>query len=443
MVSQFCPRCGTQVRLDGAPEPNVPAGPTGLTAITEPIGPLPHRPDGPLAAVPQMFPTELVAPSAGVSQAWSQVPDATGGPVTGLFPGWTGMHPAVAAPGGVGALAPRPERRRRALYAVLGIAALTALVLVVAIFVTPNWGDRGSVAGKDAQPIPAASSAAVVSPDSSTESSESGTHPSTAGSMPERVTEPVRTVTVTAAPTGATAVRPTATAPVPPVTTPPTKKGTTKATTKATPTKPKAKVTKTVIPTPIKPQAQPLGVPQRNISCSAGYIVQLASELDSKAFVARVAALRASGQVPAGALAADSTRSCKIFTSQSNTVVLYAGPFASRYDGCAARLAGPADAFLKGADPARAQEYVSCLCPARTAGLPQYSALGQQGVWVGELQRVLGNRLNISIADLAGNWGTFTPGTKAAVQRFQQEKKLPATGGVDSRTWKALQAANC
>ena len=184
-------------------------------------------------------------------------------------------------------------------------------------------------------------------------------------------------------------------------------------------------------------------MPQREITCSGGYIVQLASELDEPRFKARVATLKSAGRLPAGALAADSARSCRIFTSQANTLVLYSGPFPSKYDGCAARLAGPADAYIKGGNTATSGEYVSCLCPAAPAAVPRYSVVGQQGVWVGELQRVLGNRLGIDVPDLAGHWGTFTAGTQAAVRTFQQAAKLPANGVVDARTWSALQSAQC
>jgi hypothetical protein len=169
----------------------------------------------------------------------------------------------------------------------------------------------------------------------------------------------------------------------------------------------------------------------------------LASELDQARFKARVAALKSARQVPAGALAADSGRSCAIFTSQVNTLVLYSGPYASKYDGCVARLAGPADAYIKGGNAASARDYISCLCPASAARLPRYATVGQQGVWVGELQRVLGNRLNIGIGDLAGNWGRFTAGTQAAVRRFQQRAHLPGNGVVDARTWTALRSAEC
>lgn len=187
----------------------------------------------------------------------------------------------------------------------------------------------------------------------------------------------------------------------------------------------------------------PLGVPERQITCNAGFVVQLASELDAAAFTAHVARLKASGQLPAGSLVADSSKSCKIFTSQQNTLVLYSGPYAGPYDGCAARLAGPADAYIKGSNPGSSQQYISCLCPAKAAQVPQFSQVGSQGAWVGEAQRVLGNKLNIDISDLANQWGIFTPGTKAAVAAFQKAAHLPAGGDLDHRTWKALQSAEC
>jgi len=187
-----------------------------------------------------------------------------------------------------------------------------------------------------------------------------------------------------------------------------------------------------------------LGVPEQQISCSNGYVVQLASELDRATFTQRVKALQQSGQLPDGAKAADSTKSCKIFTNQTNTLVLWSGPYSNPYDGCAARLAGPYDAFIKGASPDTAQKYISCLCPANTKALPKISKSSDPSAWIGELQRTLGGRLNISVGSLGPNdWGRYTDGTRAAVVKFQQEKKLPANGVVNARTWKALQSAGC
>jgi hypothetical protein len=309
---------------------------------------------------------------------------------------------------------------------VLAIAAVTVVVLLAALLIGRTWrtgGTAGTVADK------VGTGTAVGTATSSGTGAGTGAASTAAATPPTGVSPgpsapggaggaPVRTVTVTAS-TGAasTGAGPTAS-------TQPAPKPTTR-------------------PAPRPTAAPPLGVPQRDIACSSGYIVQLASELDQPRFKARVAALKAAGQVPAGALAADSTRSCRLFTSQVNTLVLYAGPFRSRYDGCAARLNGPADAFIKGANAGSAGEFVSCLCPWSATALPRYATVGQQGVWVGELQRMLGNRLDVDVADLTGNWGRFTAGTQAAVRKFQQAAGLPGNGVVDTRTWRALQSAGC
>ena len=51
--------------------------------------------------------------------------------------------------------------------------------------------------------------------------------------------------------------------------------------------------------------------------------------------------------------------------------------------------------------------------------------------------------MNIDIGDLSGNWGVFTAGTKAAVEKFQQSAKLPVDGVMNARTWRAVQSAEC
>ena len=486
-ASRYCPHCGARTGWADLVPPVLPSGPvnpptsdapTMLTsapsapagiqsapvqpptvdadAPTLPAMPAVPRPMPP-RAVPEMFSTQFL-PVAGPVRAWSAAVDpgdAPANPPPGLFPGRTGMQTAVPTPGAAEVLPPRPERRRKAIYAVLGIAAATVIVLLTALLLAPNWrgtaGTAGTVAGKVAQgpavtdssarttatapPTPTAGTPTAGTPTAGTPTAGTPTAtpggagtrtglPSSAGGVP-----PVRTVTVTP-PTGRT------TAPTP-RSTPKPSTPRSAATSTATPT-----LRSTPKPSTTAP-ALPLGVPQRDIACSAGYIVQLASELDEPRFKARVAALQSAGRMPAGALAADSTRSCRIFTSQVNTLVLYSGPYPSKYDGCAARLAGPADAYIKGGNADSAGEYVSCLCPAPVAGLPGYSAVGEQGVWVGELQRVLGNRLNIDVSDLAGNWGRFTAGTQAAVREFQRAAKLPSNGVVDALTWSALQSAEC
>ncbi|MET0966596.1 MAG: peptidoglycan-binding domain-containing protein [Nakamurella sp.] len=79
------------------------------------------------------------------------------------------------------------------------------------------------------------------------------------------------------------------------------------------------------------------------------------------------------------------------------------------------------------------------------------TTVGQQGVWVGELQRVLGSKLDYGIGSInadpengdPGRWGIYTADTAAAVGRFQADNGLPATAQVDSSTWAGLQRASC
>lgn len=197
-------------------------------------------------------------------------------------------------------------------------------------------------------------------------------------------------------------------------------------------------------PTPSPSSSAPAQPVAEDIAClSGGWIVQLASERDEAAYAARVTQLQANGQVPAGAKTARTGGSCGIFSTQTNTIVLWSGPFGSQYDACPARWAGPPDAFVKATTPDLARSYVSCLCPADPTTFPVLQAGSTDAVWIGEMQRVLGNRLNQSISDLQGNWGTFTPGTQAAVTAFQQKSGLPATGVVDAATWTAMNAAQC
>lgn len=206
----------------------------------------------------------------------------------------------------------------------------------------------------------------------------------------------------------------------------------------------------TTVPAPT-PALDPMGGPNAAIGCGTGYIVQVASELDTTTFQNRVATLRASGTLPAGTKWAETASSCSIFTTQQNVLVLYAGPYASPYDACPARLTSPADAFIKGTTPDTATQYVSCLCPASTSALPTVTTVGQQGVWVGELQRVLGSKLDYTIGSInadpatgdPGRWGIYTAETAAAVGRFQNDNGLPATSQVDAATWSALQRATC
>jgi hypothetical protein len=339
-------------------------------------------------------------------------------------------------------LLPRHDRRRGALIGVGLVALATALVVVAALLIGPHLGSsQADDTDRSAVPPPTPTAGAMDptgTRSSSTHDRSSPSHsgtarPTTSSARPSTGTDGtgaphgVVTVTVTAGPT----------------TTAPTKKTPSTKAPAAKPTVKASSKTKTSIPPPTTKTAG-YGVPTQQIACGGGYIVQLASELTAQAFTDRIASLKRQGLVPPDAKAADSSRSCQLFTNQTNTLILYAGPFAEPYDACRDRIAGPYDAFIKGASPQTSSDFVSCICPVRARSLPRFDRVGTQDQWVGELQRMLASHLRYQIGDLGiDTWGVYTADTKAAVQRFQADNRLPSTGRVDSRTWSKLQSAGC
>jgi len=344
-------------------------------------------------------------------------------------------------------LAPDGHRRRNALFGVLAVVVLTVAVVLAALLIAPKWSNNA-----DPEPTPPPSTGS--SPTATSLSEESSVDSDTATSSASKATASsstarpsVTTTTISGSPSSASAiphtvtVTATAASTVSSATTSSAPAKTTTASRTPSPT-PKPTPSPTPKPTPAPKPTPPLGVPQQDIACSQGYIVQLASELDAATFRSRVQALKAQGMVPPDAKVADSTKSCAIFTNQSNTFVLYVGPYSTPFRGCAARLAGPPDSFIKGANPDTARSYLSCLTPADPRKIPQIGPNGGDRSWIGELQRILANRLSISVGPLGpAEWGVYTPGTQAAVKQFQASKKLPPTGVVDARTWSALRTA--
>ncbi|HEY5881299.1 MAG TPA: peptidoglycan-binding protein [Nakamurella sp.] len=332
-------------------------------------------------------PTVLTGPGSGSN--WAP---------TGTYP-----VPAQTAPQPL----PPPGSRRRgrgpAALVVLAVAVLLVAGVGVWFMIRPVGGDGGAVAVRAST---GASGGVTGGPGTGTESA--------------------------GAPTMPAAVAPPGSKNDPGPTTPPTTAATT-----------------TVLTTTVS--VDPMGGPRADIACGSGYIVQVASELDQPAFTARVAALRATGTLPADVKWTETSSSCEIFTNQRNVLVLYAGPYASVADACPARLSSPADAFVKVADPAAVGTFRACLCPATAAALVPVTTVGQQDVWVGELQRVLGAGLDYNVGSInadpsigdPGRWGTYTAETAAAVGRFQSDRGLPVTQQVDATTWSALQAAWC
>ncbi len=451
-TARFCGECGTEI------PPIVLADPVGDQLFTHqppsagtdeaPTLPTLPRTTGPAPQArvgPDMFPTEQVraappAPGAGFgtagfsrpagSQAWSQSEP-------GVNSGWTGVMPVVPA----GPPLDPNQRRRRAVYGVLAVALATAVVIVAALLIAPTFNSGKNSADRSKGPAPQSSTAVSSSaPASSGSLSPGPTGGATIALQPGPSATSAGTATSTVA---QSAVRSTVT--VTDTATSSTSSGVAKTNTSNS-TKPTATATPKTTPSkstpkPTTSKAPDFGVPTKNISCSSGFIVQLASDVSAPAFTQRVSSLKSQGEVPAGALAADSAKSCQLFTGATKTMILYAGPYQNPYDGCAVRLAGPADALIRGANPATSHTYYSCLCPS--SAHPPNLGPGSSGAWVGELQRAVADRLGYSIPDLGNHWGSYTAGTKSAVSRFQSAHHLPPTGVADARTWTAVRAASC
>lgn len=287
-------------------------------------------------------------------------------------------------------------RRLRSWLAVLAVVTATALVVLVAVFFTPWSSSTDSDAPTTPDPVATGSS----------------TLP-----MPLPVAPPV-----------------------PELTSKP-------AVSESAPSALVATKTVTVVPVSPEPTPQPvsrLGAPEEAIVCASGYIAQLASARDEASFVTQYHSLVDRGLVPEGAKATDVSAGCPIFTVQRNAMVLYAGPFESVAQACSARLAGPMDAFIRNTDPASSGLVQSCVCSAKAEDLPQVSQIGEQNQWIGEVQRMLVNRLKYKIEPLGSqDWGVYSAATQQALTQFQRDHGLPADGLVDHATWVALQQTGC
>lgn len=406
-VGRFCTDCGNPLATS----------PTSLVSLEKP------RPVGP-AEPTQLGPARPVAPPTATYSATSPTASYPAPPQTGSYPAGppTGSYPASANTGGYpppGAYPPPPgppgaylappgptsPGRRRGTVALVVLAVAVLLLAAVGVWFTmrPTGGDASTTA--TALPPTVATSTAAGS--------------SAAGSGAGSADAPARPAPV--GPGGG--------------------KGDPGASS-AAPTTVTTVATTTLAP-------NPMGGDRADLVCGTGYIVQIASELDQATFQSRVATLYAAGTLPAGARWTETSAGCSLFTNQANVYVLYAGPFALADQACPDRLASPPDAFIKSTDPATVGSFQSCLCTG--AARPDITAVGQQNVWVGELQRVLDAGLGYDVgainADPAagdpGRWGTYTEGTAAAVSRYQADQGLPVTGRVDAATWASLQNARC
>ena len=395
----------TNCRQCGAGEQNgrfcVQCG-AALSAPGPPVPPVPPVPPAPTVTEPALSDTVFRR-----APAWPTNNPPQFGAVGGF--------PPIAAPPSMAPEPNPPHSRRLAGWWIGAAAAVVVVAISVTAVVLLNRGTEGGSAGiaATATALPPASPSASSDSLSSGQSQVQGSANAASGA-PTAAT--VSGATVSAAPAPG----------------------------------PVASVLGTSAPAPTVASGL-AATQQAAIPCGNAYIVQVASELDQAAFARRVSAVQLAGQLPAGAKWTQTSDSCAIFTAQVNALVLYSGPYASAFDACPARLASPPDAFIKGTTPDTANSYVSCLCPADASTLPAIRTVGEQGVWIGELQRVLGSRLDCNVGSInadpsmgdPGRWGTYTADTAAAVGRFQRDNALPVTSQVDAATWAALRCQSC
>jgi peptidoglycan hydrolase-like protein with peptidoglycan-binding domain len=342
----------------------------------------------------------------------------------------------------------RDARRRGAMMAIGGVVLATVVVVLATVIIGPRLSSSGSgPTGNVAPPVSPTgapnSASDLPSTTSSAASSSAAGDPTTAATASSTAVAS-RATTVTGGSTATTVTTASQTGARSGVSsvTVGSGAGSGQATTTSSRSAPPV-VVSTIQSTTPTTSAADLGVPVREITCSNGMIVQLASEMTPAAFQARVSALRSQGLVPGDAAAATTSGSCPIFANQQNTYVLYSGPFGGLGDACRDRLSGPYDAYVKGANPGSAATFYSCICPVGPNRLPDIRRTGQTGQWVGELQRMLGH-LRYGVGSLNNStWGVYTAATRAAVQRFQSDHHLRPDGVVNAKTWAAIKSAGC
>ncbi len=201
------------------------------------------------------------------------------------------------------------------------------------------------------------------------------------------------------------------------------------------PSEPKA----TASPAPTTPTATKPAAAEgsTNIECDGTFIVEIARSTteSADAGVEKAAAEARGGKFLDGAA------SCSTYADEGVRRVAYVGPFDTLAAACAARVKhGDVGAVLHrmNADQ-RGHSYCAC---RNNPALPVLQAdAGTDGdvatlLLVSEVQRML-KELGFFKPKIAGD--PFGPRTISAVQAFQTDRQLFASGVVDQQTWTALR----
>jgi len=214
--------------------------------------------------------------------------------------------------------------------------------------------------------------------------------------------------------------------------------GTTVAVTRSgnTPEEPKSSATTPAEPSTPAPSTPAAAKGSANIDCDGSYIVEIARS-DTASDDARVE--KAATQVRNGKFL-DASASCATYSAEGVRRVAYIGPFDSLAAACAARL--KADNLTAVLHRMNADERGDSYCVCARGPEPVLQAgAGTDGdvatlLTIGDLQRML-KALGLFKPTIVGD--PYGPRTISAVQAFQTDRNLFASGIVDQPTWLALK----
>jgi hypothetical protein len=174
-----------------------------------------------------------------------------------------------------------------------------------------------------------------------------------------------------------------------------------------------------------------------NIKCDGTFIVEIARSANASADarVETAAAKEKNGKF------LDAAASCSTYESEGVRRVAYIGPFDTLAQACAARVkTGDLKAVLRKMDAEQVGESY-CVCRDIPTLPVLQSGAGTNGdvatlLTVAEVQRML-KALGFFQPKIDG--APYGPRTVSAVQAFQTDRKLYASGVVDQPTWTALR----
>lgn len=216
--------------------------------------------------------------------------------------------------------------------------------------------------------------------------------------------------------------------------------GTTVAVTRSgnSPDEPRASASPSAEPSTPAPSKPTAAQGSTNLACDGSYIVEIAR---SGTAAADAGVEKAATRVRNGKFL-DASASCSTYSAEGVRRVAYIGPFDTLAAACAARVeAGDLTAALHRMD-ADQRGHSYCVCtkgaePVLQAGAGTNGDVGTL-LTIGDLQRML-KTLGYFKPAVAGD--PYGPRTISAVQAFQTDRNLFASGVVDPPTWQALRTS--